>query len=139
MSKFSAGARGLPLLSPSREPWSVFAKAIKEFLPTPFLHTLSGYLPDASTGPSIVPHFIIFAFLILTFRPLFSIEYVEKITAILTNPSFLLKFSTTRFRYVSAYYQVMFYTDEQFLFYNFIMILKGNKLTRFTYLFSKLK
>ena len=58
------------------------------------------------------------------------IRYVEKITTILTNPSFLLKFSTVRFRHVSAYYQVMFNTDEQFLFYNFIMILKGNKLTR---------
>ena len=45
---------------------------------------------------------------------------MEKIT-ILTNPSFLLKFSTTRFSHVSAYYQVMFNTDEQFLFYNFIM------------------
>ena len=48
----------------------------------------------------------------------------------LTNPSFLLKFSTTCFRHVSAYYQVMFTTDEQFLFYNFIMILEKNKLTR---------
>ena len=48
----------------------------------------------------------------------------RRITTILTNPSFLLKFSTTRFRHVSAYYQVMFNTDEQFLFYNFIMILK---------------
>ena len=57
-------------------------------------------------------------------------HYVEKITTILTNPSFLLKFSTTRFRHVSAYYQVMFNTNEQFLFYSFIMILKGNKLTR---------
>ena len=28
----------------------------------------------------------------------------------------------TRFRHDSAYYQVMFNTDEQFLFYNFIMI-----------------
>ena len=46
----------------------------------------------------------------------------------LTNPSFLLKFLTTRFRHVSAYYQVMFNTDEQFLFYNFIMILEENKL-----------
>ena len=53
-----------------------------------------------------------------------------KVTTILTNPSFLLKFSTTRFGHVSAYYQVMFNTDEQFLFYNFMMILKGNKLTR---------
>ena len=53
-----------------------------------------------------------------------------KITTNLTNPSFLLKFSTTCFRHVSAYYQVVFNTDEQFLFYNFIMILKGNKLTR---------
>ena len=35
-----------------------------------------------------------------------------------------------RFRHVSPYYQVMFNTDEQFLFYNFMMILKGNKLTR---------
>ena len=59
-----------------------------------------------------------------------SLQYVEKITTILTNPSFLLKFSTTRFRHVSAYYQVMFNTNEQFLFYSFIMILKGNKLTR---------
>ena len=41
-----------------------------------------------------------------------NLQYVEKITTILTNPSFLLKFSTTRFRYVSAYYQVMFNTDE---------------------------
>ena len=58
------------------------------------------------------------------------LQYLEKITIILTNPSFLLKFSTTSFRHVSAYYQVMFNTDEQFLFYNFIMVLKGNKLTR---------
>ena len=48
----------------------------------------------------------------------------------LTNPSFLLNFSMTRFRHVSAYYQVMFNTDEQFLFYNFIIILERNKLTR---------
>ena len=54
----------------------------------------------------------------------------KKITTIFTIPSFLLKFSPTGFRHVSAYYQVMFNTDEQFLFYNFIMILKGNKLTR---------
>ena len=46
-------------------------------------------------------------------------QYVEKITTILTNPCFLLKFSTTRFRHVSAYYQVMFNTDEQFLFLQF--------------------
>ena len=66
----------------------------------------------------------------LQLTKLFSDQYVEKITTILTNPSFLLKFSTTRFRHVSAYYQVMFNTNEQFLFYSFIMILKGNKLTR---------
>ena len=48
----------------------------------------------------------------------------------LTNPSFSLNFSMTRFRHVSAYYQVMFNTDEQFLFYNFIIILERNKLTR---------
>ena len=48
----------------------------------------------------------------------------------LTNPSFLLNFSMTRFRHVSACYQVMFNTDEQFLFYNFIIILERNKLTR---------
>ena len=48
----------------------------------------------------------------------------------LTNPSFLLTFLTARFRHVSAYYQVMFKTDEQFLFYTFTMILEGNKLTR---------
>ena len=33
----------------------------------------------------------------------------------------------THFRHASAYYQVMFNTDEQFLFYNFIMILERNK------------
>ena len=54
---------------------------------------------------------------------------MEKQQQFSTNPSFLLKFSTTRFRHVSAYYQVMFNTDEQFLFYNFI-ILERNKLTR---------
>ena len=57
----------------------------------------------------------------------FYLQYVEKITTILTNPSFLLKFSTTRFRHVSAYYQFMFNTDEQFLFYNFMMTLERNK------------
>ena len=34
------------------------------------------------------------------------------------------------FRHVSAYYQVMFNTNEQFLFYNFKMIIERNKLTR---------
>ena len=49
----------------------------------------------------------------------------------LTNPSLLLKiFSKTGFRHVSAYHQVMFNTDEQFFFYNFIMTLEKNKLTR---------
>ena len=35
-----------------------------------------------------------------------------------------------RFRHGSAYYQVMFNTDEQFVFYNFIMIIERNELTR---------
>ena len=52
------------------------------------------------------------------------------LTTILTNPSFLLKFFDDAFQACLAYYQVIFNTDEQFLFYNFIMILKGNKLTR---------
>ena len=72
-----------------------------------------------------------YIFKALPFFCLFNLHsVVEKITTISTNPSFLLKFSTMRFRHVSAYFQVMFNTDEQFLFYNFIMILKGNKLTR---------
>ena len=56
-----------------------------------------------------------------------------KITTIfLTNPSFLLKFFLLMhflLMHVSAYYQVTFNTDEQFHFYNFILILGANKLT----------
>ena len=52
----------------------------------------------------------------------------------LTNPSGLVW--TTHPRNVSAYYQVMFNTDEQFLFYNFIMIIERNKLTRLNKLTS---
>ena len=67
-----------------------------------------------------------------TLYPTERVKYlgVKTDTNLLTNPSFILKFSTTRFRHVSSYYLVIFNTDEQFLFYNFIMILKGNKLTR---------
>ena len=72
------------------------------------------------------------------FTPLQTILFrVEQITTILTNPSFLLKFLTTHFRHVSAYYQVVFNTDEQFLFYNFIMILERNRLTRLNKLMRK--
>ena len=75
-------------------------------------------------------------------RNIFSLKYNlwKDNNDFLTNPSFLLKFFDERFRHVSAYYQLMFNTDEQFLFYNFIMILERNKLTRLNKLTSnKLK
>ena len=46
-----------------------------------------------------------------------------------TNPSFLLKFFDDAFQACLCLLS-MFNTHEQFLYYNFIMNLDGNKLTR---------